>query len=186
MAQTIKNCLQCRPASDPWVGKILWRKEWLPTAVFLPGDSHGQRSLVGYSPWGLKESNTTEWLPLSLSLFCAQTTTVLSVWSQHAKNQQCTHAPSLSRVPLFASPWTVAHQAPLSVGFPRQEHWKGCHFLLRGIFPTQDQTHISCLAGGFVTTEPPGKPHTSSKDPCLSATLSFKKKHQLCDPGQIA
>ena len=37
---------------DPWVGKILWRREWQPTPVFLPGESHGQRSLDGYSPWG--------------------------------------------------------------------------------------------------------------------------------------
>ena len=38
------------------------RKRWQPTPVFLPGESHGQRSLVGYSPWGCKESNTAEWL----------------------------------------------------------------------------------------------------------------------------
>ena len=37
---------------DPWVGKIPWRRTWQPTAVFLPGKSHGQRSLVAYSPWG--------------------------------------------------------------------------------------------------------------------------------------
>ena len=37
---------------DPWVRKIPWRRKWLPTPVFLPGESHGQRSLVGYSPWG--------------------------------------------------------------------------------------------------------------------------------------
>ena len=45
---------------DPWVRKIPWRRRWQPTPVFLPGKSHGQRSLVGYSPWGCKESNTTE------------------------------------------------------------------------------------------------------------------------------
>ena len=45
---------------DPWVGKIPHRREWLPTAVFLPGVFHGQRSLVGYSPWGHRESDTTE------------------------------------------------------------------------------------------------------------------------------
>ena len=39
---------------DPWVGKILWRKKRQPTPVFLPGKFHGQRSLVGYSPWGRK------------------------------------------------------------------------------------------------------------------------------------
>ena len=37
-----------------------WRREWQPTSVSLPGESHGQRSTVGYSPWGLKESDTTE------------------------------------------------------------------------------------------------------------------------------
>ena len=48
------------PGFDPWVGKIPWRRKWQPTPVFLPGESHGQRSLVGYSPWGRKESDMTE------------------------------------------------------------------------------------------------------------------------------
>ena len=39
-----------RRESDPWVGKFPWRKAWQPTPVFLPRESHGQRSLVGYSP----------------------------------------------------------------------------------------------------------------------------------------
>ena len=47
---------------SPWVGKILWRRKWQPTPVFLPGKSHGQRSLAGYSPWGHQESDTAEWL----------------------------------------------------------------------------------------------------------------------------
>ena len=54
-------CLRCRrPGFDPWVGKIPWRRKWQPTPVLLPGKSHGQRSLVGYSPWGHEESDTTE------------------------------------------------------------------------------------------------------------------------------
>ena len=53
--------LQCRrPRFNPWVGKISWRRKWQPTPVLLPGKSDGQRSLVGYSPWGRKESDTTE------------------------------------------------------------------------------------------------------------------------------
>ena len=48
-----------------WFGKILWRREWLLTPVFLPGEFHGHRSLVGYSPWVHKESDMTE--PLTLS-----------------------------------------------------------------------------------------------------------------------
>ena len=41
----------------PWVGKIPWRRAWQPTVVFLPGESHGQRSLAGYSPRGYEESD---------------------------------------------------------------------------------------------------------------------------------
>ena len=61
--------MQCgRPRFNPWVRKIPWRREWQPTPIFLPGESHGQRSLVGCSPWGHKESDTTEWLSLSHTL----------------------------------------------------------------------------------------------------------------------
>ena len=56
-------CLQSEiPRFDPWVGKILWRRIWQPTPVFLAGKSHGWRSLAGYSPWGCKESDMTEQL----------------------------------------------------------------------------------------------------------------------------
>ena len=52
-------CLQCRRHGfDPWVGKISQSRKWQPSPVFLPGKSHGQRSL-GYSPWGYKESDMT-------------------------------------------------------------------------------------------------------------------------------
>ena len=39
---------------DPWVRKIPWKRKWQPIPVFLPGESHGHRSLTGYSPWGHK------------------------------------------------------------------------------------------------------------------------------------
>ena len=42
------------------LGKIPWKRKWQPSPVLLPGKSHGQRSLVGFSPWGHKESDTTE------------------------------------------------------------------------------------------------------------------------------
>ena len=45
---------------DPWVGKILWRRTWQPTPVFLPGESHGQRSLAGNSEQGHLELDETE------------------------------------------------------------------------------------------------------------------------------
>ena len=51
-----------RPRFNPWVRKILWRRKWQPTPALLPGKSHGWRSVVGYSPWGRKESDTTEQL----------------------------------------------------------------------------------------------------------------------------
>ena len=44
----------------PWVRKFPWRREWLPTSVFLPGEFHRQGNLAGYSPWGRRESDTTE------------------------------------------------------------------------------------------------------------------------------
>ena len=44
----------------PGLGKAPWKRAWQPILVFLPGESHGQRSLVGYSPWGCQESDTTE------------------------------------------------------------------------------------------------------------------------------
>ena len=61
MAQMVKRLRQCRrPGFDPWVGKIPWRRKWQSTPGLLPGKSHGQRSLVVYSPWGRKELDTTE------------------------------------------------------------------------------------------------------------------------------
>ena len=46
--------------SNPGLARFPWSKKWQPTPAFLPGESHGQRSLPDYSPWGCKESNTTE------------------------------------------------------------------------------------------------------------------------------
>ena len=66
VAQTVKNLpAMWRPGFNHWVRKIPWRRKWQPTPVLLPGKSHGWRSLVGYSPQGHKESDTTS---LSLSL----------------------------------------------------------------------------------------------------------------------
>ena len=63
---------QCRRHKEhrfhSWVGKIPWRRAWLPTLVFLPGESQGQRNLAGYSPWSRKESDMTEQLTLVCSI----------------------------------------------------------------------------------------------------------------------
>ena len=49
-----------RRGFNPWVGKMPWRRAWQPTPGFLPGESHGQRTLGGYSPWGCEESDMTQ------------------------------------------------------------------------------------------------------------------------------
>ena len=60
---------QCRRRRfDPWIGKILWRRKWQPTPVFLPEKSHAQRSLVRDSPWGHKESDMLWWLNNNMSI----------------------------------------------------------------------------------------------------------------------
>ena len=59
-----ESACQCRRLNrcgfSPLVGKIPWRRKWQPSPVFLPGEPHGQRCMVGYSPWGHKELDTTE------------------------------------------------------------------------------------------------------------------------------
>ena len=71
-----RSTCQCRRwrrlRFDPWVGKILWRRKRQPTPVFLPGKSHGQSSLVGYSSGGgHKESDTTEYILLVKYIYAA-------------------------------------------------------------------------------------------------------------------
>ena len=69
VTQIIKNLPPMRETGlDPWVRKIPWRRKWQPTPVFLPGDSHGGRSLAGHSPRGREEWDTTGRLTLTHSL----------------------------------------------------------------------------------------------------------------------
>ena len=70
-------CLQCRRHEfNPWVRKISWRRECLPAPVFLPGESHGQRNLVGYSPRVHKELDMME--PLNTFTF------MMNVWHKNS------------------------------------------------------------------------------------------------------
>ena len=77
-----------RPGFDPWVGKI-WRRPWQPTPVFWPGESHGQRSLVGYSPvHGVAKSQT--WLKLLSMHACMSPhdwVQVTHAWQEHHSNE---------------------------------------------------------------------------------------------------
>ena len=91
----VKHLPKCRkPGFSLWVGKIPWRRKWQPTPVFLPGKSHGRKSLVSYSPRGRKKLDTTEQLSFFLFISSVQL---------------------LSLVRLFATPWTAECQASLSI-----------------------------------------------------------------------
>ena len=151
-----KICLQCRRLGfDPGVSKIPWRREWLHTPVFLPRDFHGLRQLIwdtvhgvtkswmwltsflcrlllpshfsrvwlcdptdssppGSPIPGIRWARTLEWVAISFS----------NAWKWKVKVK------SLSRVWLFATPWTTAYEAPLSMGFSRQEYWRIPEFQL--------------------------------------------------------
>ena len=139
-------CLQCgRPGFDPWVGKIPWRREQLPTPVFWPVEFHGL-----CSPWDHKELDTTEQLShithISYTLCCC-CCWVISVVSDPCDPIEGSppgspvpgilqarilawvaisfsnawkwkvKMKSLSRVQFLVTPWTAAYQAPLSMGF---------------------------------------------------------------------
>ena len=72
---------------DPWLGKIPWGRKWQPTPVFLPGKFHRQRSLAGYSPWGHRESDTTEQLsrPQEMSSQLCQSAFFSLLWTSSVK-----------------------------------------------------------------------------------------------------
>ena len=156
VAQRLKHLpAMWRPGFNPWVGKIPWRRKWQPTPVFLPGESHGRRNLVGYSPRGHKESDTTERLQLHhadnimwywLNSIHHRTGDVLAI-NRETINRVFSLSrgkmmiivqwkwKSLSRVQLFVTPWTVAYQVALSMGFSRQEYWSGLPFPSPGDLP---------------------------------------------------
>ena len=74
-SESKESACQCRtPGFDPWIRKIPWRREWLPTLVFLAGESHEQKSWAGYRSWGHKELDTTKrlstQLPIAGIVFC--------------------------------------------------------------------------------------------------------------------
>ena len=131
----------------------------IPTPVFLPGESHGQRSQAGYSPSGCKVGHElsswvlgnlfNQWvltLKTGLGLKTPQrimpafemTVLILPSMISSASINLNTCVPSCFRcVWLFEILWTVVHQAPQSMASSRQETGVGCHYLLQGIFPTQ-------------------------------------------------
>ena len=100
----------------------------------------------------------------------------LSHWTTRVNITSCVHAQLLSVVQLFATPWTAAQQAPLSMGFSRQENWRGCHAFLQGIFLIQGlNPSLLCLLHrqvGFLPLAPSGKPHITSSVKFSRSVLS--------------
>ena len=161
------------------MGKIPWKKKWQPTPVFLPGKSHRQKSLVGYSPWVTKDQTRLstkahihyQWYyihspphatftPIYLQNFQPFPTETLyplnnnsSISSPAAPVVKC----RFSCVRLCVTLWTVAHQALLSVGFSREEYWSGLPcpppgiLLNPGIKTASLMSHA--LAGRFFTAQ---------------------------------
>ena len=132
-----------------------WRRKWQPTPVFLPGESHGRRRLVGYSPWGHTGSDTTEQLHFtslpdlrsrtrtevnSMDLVSEPTAptagefsgkSCLAVWWRLVLLNLCWACVRtyvlrrLSRLSHLDILWASACQAAQSMGFSRQEYWSG-------------------------------------------------------------
>ena len=104
---TIRHCLSYYLCDFMTSLCLSRRRQWHPTPVLLPGKCHGQRSLLGYSPWGRRESDTTNWLHFHFQ--------------------------------------TVAHQAPPSMEFPRQEYWSGLPCPPPGNLPDSElNLHLLC------------------------------------------
>ena len=122
VAQMVKCCLQReRPRFDPWVGRMPWRRKWQPTPALLPGKSYERRSLIGYSPWGCKESDTTEQLhspsPCEVQqiLFLPGGSVVESA-CQCKSHRRCGFAPWVGKI-LWRRKWQ-----PIPVFLPRESH----------------------------------------------------------------
>ena len=91
---------------NPWVRKIPWRRKWQPTPVFLPGESHGQRSLAGYSPQSCNELDMIERLTTVLDGF---TTEIFCRWQL-----VCAHFTGQNMTLLFINDLTVLFLGPVS------------------------------------------------------------------------
>ena len=84
---TCQHTRHQRCGFNPWVRNLSWRRAWQPSPVFLPGESHGQRNLVDYGPWGHKELDVTEWLTLTFTLGEKVIICFLNVWSSFELQQ---------------------------------------------------------------------------------------------------
>ena len=139
----------------PGVGKIPWRRKLQPTPVFLPVISHGQRIQPGYSPWGCKDSDTTEHLMWSVEMMKNESESLSSVQNSPG---QTTGAGSLSLLQgilptqrsnsglLYCGQifYQLSHQ-----GSPRILEWVDYPFS-NGSSQPRNQTRVSCIAGAYI------------------------------------
>ena len=129
---------------------MLWRRKWQPTPLFLPEKSHGQKSLVGYSWWGREWSDMTERLIWSVLIFLPVYNYYQFYLKEKHRTVKNTHFKSILKIYYIyfvcliliakscltlVTPWTIAHQALLSMGFSRQEYWSGFPFPSPGDLP---------------------------------------------------
>ena len=155
MAQMVKNPPTMQ---DTWVQSLdledPLRRAWQSIPVFLPGESHGQLSLAGYSPWGPTESDTTERLSTHRSNNTKKNHFLNFMTIQPSSGGGLVAKSCLT----LATPWTVACQAPLSVGFSRQEYWSGLPFPSPGDLSHPRIEHRSpTLQAGSLPTDLRGK-----------------------------
>ena len=100
---------------------LTWRRKWQPTPVFLPGKSHGWRNLVGYSPWGRKESDTTERLHFHFTSFTGRPLERPNQWRNKWFNLQKKKKLFFNKLFMFTSsiflPWVVSSFSQLTFVF---------------------------------------------------------------------
>ena len=107
-------------------------------------------------------------------------------WLDYDAMHACMDAQLLSHVQLFATPWTIAHQAHLSMEFSRQEYWSGLPFLPPGDCPNPGIRPVSpALAGWFFTTEPLGSPDYDVTTTFKISVASNNKYSEVFPPFKI-
>ena len=140
-------CQWRRLGLDPWVGKIPWRRQWQPTPVLLPGESHGKRSLVGYSPQRRRVKTTerlsthaqvvqTSLLPFPKYFHLPDQLADISLFREHGKGSHALHSlfslpvedpleevmATHSSIPAWRIPWTEEPSGVQSTGSQRVRH----------------------------------------------------------------
>ena len=112
-------------AGDAWIGKIPWRRKWQPAPVLLPGEFHGPRSLVGYSPWVTKELDRTEGL-------------------NSESDQECNACNDIRILQRLTEPDASATSASCSSSLS-QSHWSPCFSWAIPHVPQTWKPHSCCF-----------------------------------------